>query len=198
MWPDGPATNTPFLPLQSCSDLHSPGSSGTAVLLLCSFGAESLLCISTHVLCSWLWDLILTELLIPLMLFFVCPLLSSDALCFPHLLFIYRHLSTSPFCCQDSMRSEPSSLLGFCIKCAQQFGLWRLCTGCCSEMNIVYLCNEHNTSIISVHWAEFLTSCNILSLLQQFHKVNPYLLAHWKSSREIYMWYGIIYFEKVF
>lgn len=103
-----------------------------------------------------------------------------------------------PLCYQDSMRSEPSSLLGFCIKCAQQFGLWRLCTGCCSEMNIVYLCNEHNTSIISVHWAEFLTSCNILSLLQQFHKVNPYLLAHWKSSREIYMWYGIIYFEKVF
>lgn len=71
-------------------------------------------------------------------------------------------------------------------------------TGCCSDWDeycVSLQCTASNsTSIFSVHWAEFLTSYIILSLLQQLHKVNPYPLTHRKSSGEIYVWHRFFFF----
>lgn len=149
VWPDGPATYTPFLPLQCSAQISIPQALHTQ--LCCSCGAQSLLCISTHVLCSWLWDLILTELLYTLDAVFcfppATPLVPSA---FPHLLFICTHLSTSPFCCQETAGLHEEWAISFAGPlhqvCTTVWALKALLAAALTEMNIVYLCNAQQVT----------------------------------------------------
>lgn len=131
-----------------------------------------------------------TEIFTPLLLFFdppFCPLLSSACTNF---LFTCIFLSTSSFCCQRTPWGGNQQLYwAFASGVHKSLGFEGF-AGCCSDWDeycISVQCTVSNsTSIFSVHWAEFLTSHIILSLLQWFHKVNPCLLTHRESSGEIY------------